>query len=225
MELKVDPAQPKRRAFVAGLCARCGGEVIGEATLCGPCTAMAAARNASAGQSGLPDLSGQTAVPARPNFAVYRIIQGFVLFRVVFAVVGLAVAGTVAWRVSKAFHLTADAIGPVSPEESVTVTGTEVGTDIYPGAEPGPGGVRRVEGGSSITNGIFLTPDPLDKVIEYYSERVGRGGSTMKTANGAVIVVRREPAESVTVTVSDWPGENSGKTRIAILHTKWETPQ
>jgi hypothetical protein len=183
---------------------------------------MAAASSASAGQAGL---SGQTAEAARPNLAVYRIIQGFVLFRIAFAVVGLAVAGAVAWRVSKAFHLTADAIGPVTAEESVTVTGTEVGTDIYPGAEPGQGGVRRVEGGSSITNGIFLTPDPLDKVIEYYSERVGRGGSTMKTANGAVIVVRRDPAESVTVTVTDWPGENSGKTRIAILHTKWETTQ
>jgi hypothetical protein len=148
---------------------------------------------------------------------------------VVLGLLALASVGYVAWRVKKAIHLEGGPNGQVSmnlPGMSYSAstepsfTASDLGTDIYPGAQSVKGGMRMELPTGSMVTGVFVTSDSKDQVVTYYKAKFGSGASTMDTEDGAILTLTMGDKESVMVTVTGKPSENEGKTKIVILHTK-----
>jgi hypothetical protein len=141
----------------------------------------------------------------------------------------MAGVGYVAWRVKKSIHLEGGPNGQVSmnipgmsysASSEQSFTASDLGTDIYPGAQSVKGGMRMELPTGSMVTGVFVTSDSKDQVVTYYKAKFGSGASTMDTADGAILTLPMGDKESVMVTVTGKPSENEGKTKIVILHTK-----
>jgi hypothetical protein len=136
--------------------------------------------------------------------------------------------GFTAWRISRAFHVHHAANGAVTlhtpggnltANSSSNLTASDLGTDIYPGAQTTEGGMRMDLPTGSMVSASYLTSDAKDSVVSFYKGRFGSGASVFDTTDGAVLSVNKGPQESVVVTVTANPQENDGKTKIVIVHT------
>jgi hypothetical protein len=172
--------------------------------------------------------SSGAAAPAKSGGCL-KIVLIVVAILVVLGLLALASVGYVAWRVKKAIHLEGGPNGQVSmnlPGMSYSAstepsfTASDLGTDIYPGAQSVKGGMRMELPTGSMVTGVFVTSDSKDQVVTYYKAKFGSGASTMDTEDGAILTLTMGDKESVMVTVTGKPSENEGKTKIVILHTK-----
>jgi len=74
--------------------------------------------------------------------------------------------------------------------------------------------------GGSVVSGIFVTSDSKDQVLAFYKDKLGSEASVFDTSHSSVLSVKKGDQETVMVTVTQKPGEDDGKTKIAIVHTK-----
>ena len=74
--------------------------------------------------------------------------------------------------------------------------------------------------GGSVVSGIFVTSDSKDQVLAFYKDKLGSDASVFDTSDSSILNVKKGEEETVMVTVSQKPGEDDGKTKIAIVHTK-----
>ena len=110
--------------------------------------------------------------------------------------------------------------GTVTTNTTGSYSASDLGTDIYPGAQSAPGGMRMDVPTGSMVSGVFLTSDSKDMVVSFYKGKLGADASVFDTADGAVLTLSKGQQESVVVTVTAKPSENDGKTKIAIMHTR-----
>jgi hypothetical protein len=96
---------------------------------------------------------------------------------------------------------------------------SDLGTDIYPGAQSEKGSVRMSLPTGSWLTAIYSTSDSKDQVVAYYKGKFGSESGVFETGDTAMLTLNKSKQEVVTVTVSQKPNENNGKTRIAIMHT------
>jgi hypothetical protein len=110
--------------------------------------------------------------------------------------------------------------GSITTNEAQTFTASELGTDIYPGAQSGHGSMKMDLPTGSMVTGIFVTSDSKDQVVAFYKSKFGSGASVYDTANSALLTLNKGQQEAVMVTVTADSSQDGGKTRVSIVHTK-----
>jgi len=184
-----------------------------------------------------PPMTPPSAFPAagpRPGgggSAAVKIVLIIVAIFVGIGILGAGIVGYGIWRVGHAIRKAAhegnitipSTSGALSINSNQTFTAADLGTDIYPGATQGQGGMRMSTPAGSWVTGIFLTSDSKDQVVSYYKSKFGSDSATMETSDAAILTLKKGEKESIMVTISAKPGENDGKTKIAILHTVSKT--
>ncbi len=212
---------------MASICAKCGAELSPDkqfCTACGAPSAAASAAVASAQPAAPPASSGSSAV---------KIILIVVAIFVVLGILGAGAFGYMAWRVSRAFHVSSSGnqatvsipgAGTITANSKETFTASELGADIYPGAQSGEGSMRMTLPTGSMVTAVYVTSDSKDQVLSFYKARMGSAASIIDTADGAMITLPKGEQESVMITITAKPSENDGKTKIAIVHTTSNKP-
>lgn len=203
-------------------CTKCGAPVgAAVSTPAAPPASFAPASNASAATA----YAAPAAVPAKSGASPLKII---LIIVAVFVGLGiLSVAGLMfgIWRVSKAVHVSNNGggvtlttpSGTMTAGNAGTVSSSDLGVDIYPGATQQQGAVRvSTPNGTAIT-AAYTTNDSLDKVVDFYKGKLGAGASVFQSDKSAVLSLTNEDKKSsVMVTVSS---ESNGQTKVAILHS------
>jgi hypothetical protein len=132
-----------------------------------------------------------------------------------------------AWRIAHSVHVTgpngqytvSTPGGTITANSGETYTSADLGTEIYPGAVTGKGGMKMTMPTGSNVTAVFLTSDPKDQVVGFYKGKFGSDATVMDFGSSAILTVKKSEQESVTVTVTANPSQNGGKTQISIMHT------
>ena len=156
-----------------------------------------------------------------------RIVLIVVAIFVGLGILGLGAFGFMVWRVSRAVHMSGPGGqvtvttpgGSYTANPTQTYTASELGTEIYPGAQPRRGGMKMDLPTGSMVTAIFLTSDSKEQVLDFYKTTMGSTASVIDTEDGAIITLAKSQQESVMVTITAKPSENDGKTQITIVHT------
>jgi hypothetical protein len=209
----------RKEIIVASFCTKCGAQVPSDKQFCASCGAAAPAQT-SAVQS--------TTAPAKSGGSAVKIILIIVAVIVGLGLIGVGVAGYTVYRVSRAIHGngTTNTMTITTPEGKVnlntneTYSASDLGTDIYPGAQSIHGGMRMELPTGSMVTGVFVTSDSKDQVVAFYKTKFGSGASTFDTSDGAILTLPKGQQESVMVTITAKPSQNDGKTKVVIVHTK-----
>jgi zinc-ribbon domain len=206
---------------VANFCAKCGAEVSPGKQFCTACGAPVTAAPAAV----MP--AQPAAAPANSGASAVKIVLIVVAVFVGLGIIGAGIFGFTVWRVARSLHV-ANRGGQMTmniPGTTITANPTEkfsasdLGTDIYPGAQPGKGGMRMTLPSGSMVTAIFVTPDSKDQVVSFYKGKFGSEASVFDSAKSAMITVQKGKQESVMVTVTPNASQYSGKTQITIMHT------
>lgn len=211
---------------MANFCAKCGAAISPDQQSCTAC--------------GTPTGTGFVVVPTNnpmapppmgpppnPGTSAVKIILIIVAIVVGLGIIGVGAFGFMAWRIARSVHVSGPN-GEVSintPGGSITAnpnesySASDLGTDIYPGAQSTKGGMRlTLPTGTSVT-AIYVTPDSKDKVVSFYKDKFGSQASVFDSSNSAMLTVEKSKQETVMVTVTPNSSEHDGKTQIAIIHT------
>jgi hypothetical protein len=156
-----------------------------------------------------------------------KIILIILAVLVVLVMMVVGVVGYGIWRVSKAVHVdhrTGETTintpgGAITSGGSQKFTADDLGTDIYPGAQPGHGGARLNLPTGPMVAANYVTPDAKDKVIAFYKQKFGSEATEMDTDDGALLTVNKSKQDTVLMTITQKPSQNGGKTQIHIVHT------
>jgi hypothetical protein len=209
----------RKEIIVASFCTKCGAQVPSDKQFCASCGAAAPAQTSAVQPTTAPAKSGGSAV---------KIILIIVAVIVGLGLIGVGVAGYTVYRVSRAIHGngTTNTMTITTPEGKVnlntneTYSASDLGTDIYPGAQSIHGGMRMELPTGSMVTGVFVTSDSKDQVVAFYKTKFGSGASTFDTSDGAILTLPKGQQESVMVTITAKPSQNDGKTKVVIVHTK-----
>ena len=156
---------------------------------------------------------------------IILIIVGIFAFLVVMVV---AVVGYGVYKVRKAMHVnsTTGAMSVNTPgfamnaDSGMKFSADELGTDIYPGAEPSKSGNLRMNiAGSSIVSATFLTSDSKDKVVDFYKSKLGSDATLMDFGGSAMLSEKKSDQDQVQVTIALQSNQSEGRTQIHIQHT------
>jgi ribosomal protein L40E len=209
----------RKEIIVASFCTKCGAQLPSDKQFCASCGAAAPAQTSAVQPTTAPAKSGGSAV---------KIILIIVAVIVGLGLIGVGVAGYTVYRVSRAIHGngTTNTMTLTTPEGKVnlntneTYSASDLGTDIYPGAQSIHGGMRMELPTGSMVTGVFVTSDSKDQVVAFYKTKFGSGASTFDTSDGAILTLPKGQQESVMVTITAKPSQNDGKTKVVIVHTK-----
>lgn len=174
-----------------------------------------------------PPAMGQPVAAKSGGTSAVKIILIIVAIFVGLAIMALGVVGYGVWRVSRAIHrniangsMTINTPGgPITTSSTASFTADELGTDIYPGAQPAKSGSMKMHlPTGAMISATFLTTDPKDKVIAFYKEKLGSGATAMEFGDNAMLSLQKGDHDHVTVTVSQQANQSDGKTQIHIQH-------
>ncbi len=111
--------------------------------------------------------------------------------------------------------------GLITANSDMKFSSSDLGTDIYPGAQPGKSGNMRMNiAGNSVLSATYLTSDAKEKVVDFYKDKLGSEASTMDFGSNAILSLKKGEHETVQVTISQEANQFDGKTQIHITHTK-----
>ena len=206
---------------MANFCAKCGAALSTGEQFCKSCgtAAVATATPAAAQPVGAPAKSGGNAV---------KIILIIVAVVVGVAILGFGMAGYTAYRIARSIHVNGPGgqvmmetpAGKMTVNPSETFTASDLGTDLYPGAQSTRGGMRMQTAHRLNGDGRILSlRTRKQQVIDFYKGKLGSAAVVMESSEGAVISVNKGQQESIVVTITAKPSQDEGKTRVTILHT------
>lgn len=204
---------------MASLCSKCGVELPLGAQSCTACGTPVAAV--------APAPVQPVAAPAKSGSSALKIVLIVVAIIVGLGVIAAGAFGYVVYRVAHSIKAAANSGqislptpgGTFSANTSSTFTAADLGTDIYPGAEPGKGSLRMTLPTGSMVTAVYVTSDSKDQVIAFYKSKAAGETSVIDTPAGAMVTVNKSDQDSVLVTISSSPSEYDGKTMIHIVHT------
>jgi nitrate reductase NapE component len=165
--------------------------------------------------------------PAKTGPSALKIVLIVILVFVVLGILVLGAVGFMVWHVARSVHVSgpngqvtmSTPGGTITANPSETYTAAELGTDIYPGATSGKGGMKMSIGGTSTVQAVLVTSDSKDQVVSFYKGRFGSDATVMDFGGAAILSVKKGNQETVTVTVTANSSQNGGKTQITISHT------
>jgi hypothetical protein len=176
--------------------------------------------------------SQATGVPPAPAksggstaLKIILIILGIFAFLVLLVVCLLAYA---CHKVKQSFHTdsktgetTISVPGTsISANSSMKFTSDELGTVVYPGAEPAKSGNLRMNmAGNSVVSASFLTSDSKDQVLAFYKDKLGSEATSMDFGSNSILSLKKGEHEVLQVTISQDANQSGGKTQIHISHT------
>jgi len=206
---------------VASFCAKCGAELTPDKQFCTACGTPVAAPVAVVAQA------QPAAVPPKSGTSALKIILIILAVFVGLGILGAGAFGFMVWRIARSVHVSGPngqvtmntPGGTITANSNESFTASELGIDIYPGAQPGKGSMRMIIAGSSVVHGIFVTSDSKDQVYNYYKGKLGSDSFEMNNGNSAVLSVNKPNKESIMITITANSGQNDGKTQISIMHS------
>jgi hypothetical protein len=215
---------------MASFCTKCGAALSSETQFCTSCGAPVSGIPASPAVAAYPQDYPQAAAPAGSGGSAVKVILIVVAVFLGLGILGSAIFAFTVWRVARSVHVAVS-----NGQVSVNVPGgtvitnpvyatSELGTDVYPGAQSTRGSVKMDMRTGSMVTGVFVTSDSKEKVVEFYKNKFGSGASIYDTASVALLTLNKENRESVMVTVSAKSSQDDGKTRISIVHSKGNKP-
>jgi hypothetical protein len=220
---------------VASYCAKCGSEVPADKQFCATCgapvgTVPAPVGVAPAGVGLAPAVVAPVPPPVAPpasGGSALKIILIVVAVFVGLGILGAGAFGFMVWRVAHSFHASGTngqfsvdtPGGTISANNEQNFSASDLGTDIYPGAQPGKGSMRMNIAGTSMVSAVYVTPDSKDQVVSFYKSKFGGDASVFDNASSAIVSVNKSKQESVMVTISVNASQYDGKTQIHIVHS------
>jgi hypothetical protein len=147
---------------------------------------------------------------------------------VVLVMLVVGVIGYGIWRVAHAVRVNSSTGettintpgGAISASSNIKFTSSELGTDVYPGAEPNKSGNLRMSlPTGSVVSASYLTSDSKDKVVAFYKEKLGSQATAMDFGANAILSLKKGEHEVLTITISQEASQSDGKTQIHISHT------
>jgi len=172
---------------------------------------------------------GQPIVASSPSGGgALKVVLIIVAVFVGLGILGSVIFGFAMWRLAHAVHVegNGDKVtlnlpgASISANQGNSYSASELGTDVYPGAQNGHGSTRMDFPTGSMVTGIFLTSDSKDRVLDFYKGKLGSAATVVDTGDSAILTLAKDEQESVMVTISAKSSQNDGKTQIAIVHTK-----
>ncbi len=210
-----------KEIIVATFCSKCGTELSPGAQSCASCGTPVAAPVA------VPVAAPTPIQPASSGSNTLKIILIVVGIFVGLGILGAGAFGFIVWRVAHSVHVShsGDQVtlntpgGSISANTSENFTASDIGTDIYPGATAGKGGMRMTLPTGSMVTAIYVTADSKDQILAFYKDKLGSGATSYESSGGAVVTAAKDN-DSVVVTITPNASEYEGKTQIAVVHTK-----
>ncbi|MGA3070912.1 MAG: hypothetical protein ABSD43_11915 [Terracidiphilus sp.] len=222
---------------MTSFCAKCGAEVSADKQVCAACGAPTGAWTPVAASAQPVAAPGQPvaapaqpiAPPAKSGPSALKIVLIVVAIIVGLGILGVGAFSYVIYRAVHGIHVSGSGQnaqvtmntpgGTFTANSSEKFDASDLGTDLYPGAEAGKGGARMTLPGGSWVSAVFVTSDSKDQVVSFYKSRLGSEVSVYESADSAVLSAQKSKQESVIVTVTANKSEYNGKTQIAIVHT------
>jgi hypothetical protein len=144
-------------------------------------------------------------VPAKFGSSAVKIILVIVAIVVLLGILVLGAVTYVGYRISRAVHVNSangqvtmsTPGGTFSANSTSTITASDLGTDIYPGAQSAPGGMKMSLPTGSTVTGVYVTSDSKDQVAAFYQSKFGSDASIIETSDSAILSVKKSPEESV----------------------------
>lgn len=199
-------------------CAKCGAQLPQDGA--GFCPACGAAVGAAAVPDAVPPPpAGYVAAP--PPSSGNTVLK--VVLIVIAVVVGLGVLGTatVGYLGYRALH---SANANFSSGSSAQVGVDDLGIDPYPGAtHVEKGSMRASFGGNSVVTSIFTSADSPADVVKFYEDKLGSAGMVEQSGRGTTLERASHVdgnSDSLVVTVAPTDPDETGQTKIVIVHTK-----
>lgn len=182
------------------------------------------------------DSQSPQATPSQPYIPPAPVAppkQGSSALKIVLIIVGIFVGlgilavGAVGYGVYRVAHavkkaangdISINAPGGGFTANTSTVSESDLGIAIYPGATQGKGSLHMNIAGKSMVSANYLTSDSKDQVIAFYKDKAGPTAQVMTTDSGGVISVNGG-GSSTSITILQNANSNDGKTQITIIHT------
>ncbi|MGD0098005.1 MAG: zinc-ribbon domain-containing protein [Terracidiphilus sp.] len=203
---------------MASYCAKCGTELSPDKQLCPTCGAPAGSAGAGSVSPIVP--------PARSGNSALKIILIVVAVFVALGILGVGAVGYMFWRVAhnvrvsdNGQHVSLSGPGGSLDLAAETPSASELGTDIYPGAEAIKGGMNWKTSSGSMVTGMFITSDSKEQVVDFYKGKLGSEASVMDMQETAIMTLKKSDQESVMLTMTSKSSQHPGKTQISITHT------
>jgi hypothetical protein len=216
---------------MASFCTKCGTANTGDNAFCTKCGAPVGATvgSASAAPVSNTPMASAYAQPVAPPATGGNSALKIILI-IVGVFVGLGILSVCAvmfgiWRVSKAVHVSSNGgvtvstpTGTMTAGNAGTVSASDLGVDIYPGATQQQGAVKvSTPNGTAIT-AAYVTSDSLDKVVDFYKGKLGPSASVFQSDKSAVLSETSDDKKSSIMVTISTEGTN-GQTKVAILHS------
>ncbi len=218
-------------------CLQCGKELA--APVVGPPAPAAVAAASEVVPAMAPPVAAPPA-PAKPSSPVLKIILIVVGIFVLVAILSVGACVYGVYRAKRAVQgsLKLDSSGktfevqtpggPIKFRQQAVKPGDNIaGVPVYPGATVLQGGGQLTIGDKlKVAGQDFSTDDSVDKVVEFYKEKLGADLSVVENeGHYRMSVTRGEKAHPEVVTIDIFKDEDSGKTRITIAHLGGEATQ
>jgi hypothetical protein len=168
-------------------------------------------------------------VPPPPTTSGNTVLKIVLIVIGVFVLLGVIVAGVIGVEVYK-MAKSADKgsngnvsistpSGTITTGQSANVTAADLGVDLYPGATTGEGSMNMKTPNGSMVTAVYLSPDPSDKIVAFYKEKLGDQASIVQTSHGTVLSAGQKDKDNVVITIT--PEGNSSKIAIVrVTNTK-----
>ena len=203
-------------------CTSCGANVDAASTFCTSCGAnMAGAASTPAAAAAAAPAAG--APPAKKGSSAVKII---LMVLAAFCVLGLTVVGVIGYfgyKVAQQVKVEQEGgetrvetpMGSVETSKDPKEIAEELDVEIYPGATPLREGSSSVTfGGMKVATAVFETPDPSQKVYEFYKQEIRN--PTMVSSDGDKHTIMAGDKNNFLTIVIEGHGD---KTRITIART------
>jgi len=226
---------------MARFCTNCGSPVGEDLSFCSQCGKPMGPAGVPAPVAAVPTPAAIPATqpapaapaPAKGSSPIVKIILIVVLILVFIAVAGI---GACVYGVYRAKRAVREAIqmdksgrsveiqtpgGPLKLGPQAAKPGDMVaGVPVYPGATALEGGGQFSFGDKfSIGGQDFVTDDDVEKVVDFYKEKLGSDLSVVQNEGHYRLSIQKGTKEHPTVvTIDVAKDQNSGKTKITIAH-------
>jgi len=163
-------------------------------------------------------------VPPPPTTSGNTVLKIVLIVIAVFVLLGVVVAGVIGvsvYKIAKGAHKDSNGNvsistpgGTITTGQSANVSAADLGIDLYPGATTSEGSMNMKTPNGSMVTAVYLSPDPADKIVTFYKEKLGDQTSIVQTSNGTVLSAGEKDRNNVVITIT--PEGTSSK--IAIVH-------
>jgi hypothetical protein len=159
--------------------------------------------------------------PATSGNTVLKVV--LIVVGVLF-LIGVIIAGVIGigvYRLAKSAHKDSSGNvsistpgGTITAGQNANLTAADLGVDIYSGATASEGSMNMKTPNGSMVTAVYLSPDPVDKIVAFYKEKLGDQATIVQSSNGTVLSAGEKDRNNVVITITT----EGNSSKIAIVH-------